>query len=49
MRRCEHYTLDCEQEKMGCEGCAYFKKSADSVGMNESKAINKRVEELEWK
>lgn len=28
MSRCEHYTLDCEQEKMTCEGCAYNKKSA---------------------
>lgn len=25
MERCEHYTLNCEQEKMGCEGCAYYK------------------------
>lgn len=31
MERCEHYTLDCEQEKMGCRGCAYNKKSADEL------------------
>lgn len=31
MERCEHYTLDCEYEKMGCEGCAYNKKSADEL------------------
>ncbi len=31
MERCEHYTLNCEQEKMGCEGCAYNKKSADEM------------------
>lgn len=99
---CEHYTLDCQAEKMGCEGCGYFKKSADEifeeldyikeyyfspegekigenymskakdieitfyyvdkefcissegdyamcVGIDELKAINKRVEELGWK
>lgn len=28
---CEHYTLDCQAEKMGCEGCGYFKKSADEI------------------
>lgn len=24
MDRCEHYTLDCQQEKRTCEGCAYY-------------------------
>lgn len=28
---CEHYTLDCQAEKMGCEGCGYYKKSADEM------------------
>lgn len=28
---CEHYTLDCQAEKMTCEGCAYNKKSADEL------------------
>lgn len=31
MERCEHYTLDCQAEKMGCEGCGYYKKSADEM------------------
>ena len=31
MERCKHYDLDCEEEKMGCEGCAYNKKSADDL------------------
>ena len=25
MDKCEHYTLDCEQEERTCEGCAYNK------------------------
>ena len=28
---CEHYTLDCQAEKMGCKGCGYYKKSADEM------------------
>ena len=28
---CKNYTLDCEEEKMGCKGCAYNKKSADEM------------------
>lgn len=28
MERCEHYTIECKQEKMGCEGCAYNKPIA---------------------
>lgn len=28
MERCKHYTLDCEQEKRTCEGCAYNKPKA---------------------
>lgn len=28
---CKHYTLDCEQEKRTCEGCAYCEKSADEM------------------
>lgn len=33
MKNCKHYTLDCEQEKMGCKGCAYEKdiKTADEM------------------
>lgn len=31
MSKCKHYTLDCEEEKKGCEGCAYCKKSADEL------------------
>ncbi len=31
MERCEHYTLDCQAEKMGCKGCGYYKKSADEL------------------
>lgn len=31
MKECKHYDFDCEQEKMGCEGCAYNKKSADEM------------------
>lgn len=99
---CKHYTLDCQAEKMGCEGCGYYRKSAGEmleelgyikeyyfspegekigenyinkdkeieitfyyvdkefcissegeyaicVGIDELKAINKRVEELGWK
>lgn len=26
MRKCEHYTIDCEEEKRGCEGCSYYDK-----------------------
>lgn len=26
MERCEHYTLDCKQEDIGCKGCAFYKK-----------------------
>ena len=25
---CKHYTLDCQAEKMGCEGCGYYKPLA---------------------
>ena len=28
---CKNYSLDCEEEKMGCKGCAYNKKSADEM------------------
>lgn len=28
---CEHYTLDCQAEKMGCEGCGYYRKNADDM------------------
>lgn len=31
MIMCKNYTLDCEEEKMGCKGCAYNKKSADEM------------------
>lgn len=31
MSKCEHYDLDCEQEERGCEGCAYYEKSADDM------------------
>lgn len=31
MERCKHYTLDCDQEKRTCEGCAYCEKSADEL------------------
>lgn len=26
---CKNYNLDCQEEKMGCKGCAYCEKSAD--------------------
>ena len=28
---CENYDLDCQEEKMGCQGCAHCKKSADEM------------------
>lgn len=28
---CKNYSLDCKQEEMTCEGCAYNKKSADEM------------------
>ena len=36
MERCEHYTLDCKQEKMTCEGCAYNKSRTTSLKNNEN-------------
>ena len=32
MNNCEHYTLDCEQEKRTCKGCAYNKNSKECGG-----------------
>lgn len=43
MERCKHYTLDCEQEKRTCEGCAYNKKSATEL-KNEIKEKEKENE-----
>ena len=28
---CEHYDFDCKKEEMTCEGCGYYKKSADEM------------------
>lgn len=28
---CKNYSLDCKQEEMTCEGCAYCEKSADEM------------------
>lgn len=26
---CKFYSLDCKCEEMGCEGCAYYKKTEE--------------------
>lgn len=44
---CEHYTLDCQAEKMTCEGCGYYKKSADEdfedIGLIKEEDVNQII------
>lgn len=49
MERCKHYTLDCEQEKMGCKGCAYCNDDLDYYidnNYDEVEIINNEIEEI---
>lgn len=46
---CEHYTLDCQAEKMGCEGCGFYKNDLNDYcdgNYDEVGVINNKIEEI---